>query len=335
MTFENPNKIGLTREEYRDILKQLKNEKLESKIVKILEVTTQWIKGKLRKIVVAAVILANGLFAAQTFACDEYTVRAGDTWSKLSARTGFTVEYLQQINGKKTPLLKAGETVILPNMEEYMADAAEHGPAVASILANHSLPLNEHHPQPELKKETGQSKQIHVVQKGDNLWKIARHYATTTEILMEKNGLASTLLKPGQTLVVPDKIQSGQMRTEVSGSSHFQQTYTVQKGDNLWRIARTHQTTVEAIMKDNALPSTKLKENQKLIIKHQNIKTATARMDDIGDPTTIYLTNTEGKELILQIPYGKEEEFQRLRGKNIKVTYIEHHESTGKLVQYQ
>lgn len=352
MTFESPNKIGMTREEYRKIVQELKKRNIESKIVKIINVTTQWVKGKLRKVVLVAVILANGLFATQAFACDEYTIQAGDSWGKLSSRTGFTVAYLKQINGKETDFLKAGETVVLPSMEEYLADMPEHGTIDTSILIK-KPPVSKGNSQQDAGKNENHQKpsaaeQVHIVQKGDSLWKIARSYHTTVEKIMKDNGFTSAALKPGQKIIMHDPGQTNQPeKNPPAGSSNTEQgtgekpaidneqAYSVKKGDNLWKIARAHQTTVEKIMKDNQLTSTKLKINQKLVIKHESFKTATAKITDIGDPTTVYLTKEDGKELILQIPYGKEWEFQLLRGKKINVTYVEHHEGAGKLVQYK
>ncbi|HWO98072.1 MAG TPA: LysM peptidoglycan-binding domain-containing protein [Bacillus sp. (in: firmicutes)] len=352
MAFENPNKIGMTREEYRKIVEELKKQNAESKIVKILSVTTQWVKGKLRKVVLVVVLLANGLFASQAFACDEYTVKAGDSWGKLSNRTGFTVEYLKQINGKETDFLKIGETVVLPSMEEYLADVAEGGTPNPSILIKQP-PVSKENSRPaagkdEKHQDTAEDKQIHTVQKGDSLWKIAKSYRTTVETIMKDNGFTSSVLKPGQKIIIRHSQQGNQagkipaaessntaQSTEEKPAVHNEQTYSVKKGDNLWKIARAHQTTVEKIMKDNQLTSTKLKINQKLVIKHENFKSTTAKMVDIGDPTTVYLTKEDGKELILQIPYGREWEFQLLRGKKINVTYVEHQEGVGKLVQYK
>lgn len=43
----------------------------------------------------------------------------------------------------------------------------------------------------------------HRVQPGDNLWELARRFATTMESLMDANDLTTTTLRPGQELVIP------------------------------------------------------------------------------------------------------------------------------------
>jgi LysM repeat protein len=341
MTFENPNKIGITREEYKELLKELKRRKLGSKIVKIIGVTTKWIKGRLRKVVLAVVILANGLFATQAFACNEYSVQAGDSWGKLSKRTGFTIEYLKQINGKDTDFLKIGETVVLPDMEEYLADVEDYETLNTDILIKKLTKPTEHSRLEE--SRTNQDEQIYIVKKGDNLWKIARNHHTTVEKIMHDNHLTSTKLKPGQKIMIkhtettnnkPVDSQKTEQSSSENTASYKEKIYIVKKGDNLWKIARSHHTTVERLMKDNQLISSNLKIGQKIVIKHQNVKTVLAKMTDVGDPTTAYFMKEDGKELILQIPYGKEWEMQLLRGKKIKITYLEHDEGVGKLVHY-
>lgn len=46
---------------------------------------------------------------------------------------------------------------------------------------------------------------IYFVQKGDTLWKIAKHYNTTVKLIKDANKLESDLLIPGQKLLIPVK----------------------------------------------------------------------------------------------------------------------------------
>ncbi|MGG3798570.1 LysM peptidoglycan-binding domain-containing protein [Metabacillus fastidiosus] len=276
--------LEMTQKEYKEILQYLKKRDAKSKIVKILKVTTKLVKGKLRKVVIVIVILANGLFANQAFACNEYTVQAGDSWSKLSARTGFTIEYLKEINGKETNILKTGETIALPDMEEYLADSAHNKTINTNVLVK----------KPVISKETSkqnttttgnhnkavETKQVvYVVQKGDNLWKIARNYQTTIEKIMKDNGFSSTALKIGQTITIHQQKETEEpatgnkpakeQNTEENQPASTKHTYIVKSGDNLWKIARNYKTTVEKIMKDNGLSSTSLKIGQTITIHQQ------------------------------------------------------------------
>ncbi len=76
---------------------------------------------------------------------------------------------------------------------------------------------------------TGQS--THVVQPGENLFRIALRYGTTTQAVASANGIANpALIYVGQTLIIPS---GGQPSPPTEGAT----TYVVQPGDNLFRIA--------------------------------------------------------------------------------------------------
>jgi membrane-bound lytic murein transglycosylase D len=49
--------------------------------------------------------------------------------------------------------------------------------------------------------------------------------------------------------------------------SDYVKTYIIKKGDNLFRIAKQYGTTMDKIMKDNNLKSSKVKKGDKIVIK--------------------------------------------------------------------
>jgi LysM repeat protein len=72
----------------------------------------------------------------------------------------------------------------------------------------------------------------HVVQPGENMFRIALRYGTTVEAIASANGIANpALIYVGQTLVVP--ASGAQPPSPPTGET----TYVVQPGDNLFRIA--------------------------------------------------------------------------------------------------
>ena len=119
--------------------------------------------------------------------------------------------------------------------------------------------------------ETGTT---YTVQAGDNLYRIALKFGTTTDVLAAANGITDTgLVHVGQVLVIPGP-QSTVVPTEtpvpttppeptqpppeVTEAPEPAQpvgqetgTYVVQAGDNLYRIAQRHNTTVAELMAIN------------------------------------------------------------------------------------
>lgn len=83
------------------------------------------------------------------------------------------------------------------------------------------------------------------VKKGDTLWSISQNNNVTVEQIQKWNNLSSTLIFPEQTLQV-----SGEAEATTSND-----TYTVVKGDTLYKIATTHGITVGELMSWNGLSS--------------------------------------------------------------------------------
>jgi LysM repeat protein len=87
---------------------------------------------------------------------------------------------------------------------------------------------------------------IHVVQRGENLTKIAARYGTTVQAIMQANGLSNpNFVYVGQRLRIP----SGSAPPAGGGAT----VHVVQRGENLFRIARRYGTTISAIMQANGL----------------------------------------------------------------------------------
>jgi len=75
-------------------------------------------------------------------------------------------------------------------------------------------------------------KVTHVVQRGENLFRIALRYGTTVQAIASANGIANPArIYAGQTLTIPS--QGTQPPAPPTGET----TYVVQRGDNLFRIA--------------------------------------------------------------------------------------------------
>jgi LysM repeat protein len=91
---------------------------------------------------------------------------------------------------------------------------------------------------------------VHVVQRGDTLYSIARRYGTTVQAIMSANGLRNgNFIWVGQRLTIPGT-SSG---SSSGGGTASGGVYVVRRGDTLYSIARRHGTTVQAIMNANGL----------------------------------------------------------------------------------
>lgn len=99
---------------------------------------------------------------------------------------------------------------------------------------------------PRLDEATGS--QVHTVQVGETLALIARRYGLTTDELMTANGLTDVnSIYAGQELIIP-----GDAVEQVTSSDL---SYTMVRGDSLYRIALIFGVTVDDLLAANSLPT--------------------------------------------------------------------------------
>lgn len=99
---------------------------------------------------------------------------------------------------------------------------------------------------------------VHVVRAGENLFRIALRYNTTSTAIQRLNGITDVrALRVGQRLTII---------TCRGGSSGGYGTYVVQPGDNLFRIALRFGTSVAALRSANGLRSNIISVGQVLRI---------------------------------------------------------------------
>lgn len=104
---------------------------------------------------------------------------------------------------------------------DYGVDAAEAKPIENSSSTTSSTPTSGY--------------ETYTVKKGDSLWKIAQNLlgnGSRYKEIMTLNSLTSTTIHPGLVLMIP-----GTNKTAAAASQTVQ-TYTVKKGDSLWKIAQ-------------------------------------------------------------------------------------------------
>ena len=106
--------------------------------------------------------------------------------------------------------------------------------------------------------------EVHIVQPGETLSQIARQYGTTVANLQELNGLPdANYVRYGQRLL----IDAGETAAPAPQSAEVYQLYTVQPGDNLFRLAGKHGISLSGLMSMNGFSSEEwLKVGQELLV---------------------------------------------------------------------
>ncbi|CDC62393.1 peptidoglycan-binding LysM [Clostridium sp. CAG:417] len=160
-----------------------------------------------------------------------YTVKAGDNLYNIAKKYNTTVDKIKRDNNLQSNNLTIGKILLIEDTSDQSTIEECFGEEYEAPSSNIT----------------------YTVQKGDNLYSIANKYNTTVNEIKSLNNLTSNNLSIGQQLRIP---------TNASGNI----TYTVQKGDNLYGIARKYNTTVNEIKRKNNLTSNNLSIGQQLII---------------------------------------------------------------------
>jgi LysM repeat protein len=113
---------------------------------------------------------------------------------------------------------------------------------IGGLLAGMALAVT-----PVRAARSNQDSVVHVVQWGETLFSIARHYGTSVEAISAANGIADpTRIYAGQRLTIPT---AEVPRVPAAAGA----THVVGPGENLYRIALRYGTTAQALAEFNAI----------------------------------------------------------------------------------
>ena len=146
-----------------------------------------------------------------------HIVKSGETLTRISARYGTTIAAIKQANGLKSDAIGAGQHLVIPtDRPQRGANSARnegggHKKSQSSASTAQSTAPGEKAAQKEGKYEYdnplldgNETYGYYAVQKGDNLYALARDFFTSMNELQRLNKLGnSTIIYPGDELIVP------------------------------------------------------------------------------------------------------------------------------------
>jgi membrane-bound lytic murein transglycosylase D len=190
----------------------------------------------------------------QRMRVERYEVRSGDTVASIAKRFATTTEVVRELNGlAPNDGIQIGAEIRVPSAITTLPPKVL---AAAALVDNGG------------RSRTGGV--VHVVRKGDSLWKIARRNNMDVKTLARLNGI-----QPGATLRTGQRLRlagtAPTARATSTGGANVvregnQVTYTVRRGDTLYSIAKVLQVSIESLREWNSLGSSQvIRPGQKLV----------------------------------------------------------------------
>ena len=165
----------------------------------------------------------------------EHRVASGETLSHIAILYGVPVRELQAANPSVRPTrMRIGTTLTIPKRGSRQAQAAQGS---AFVGGGTSPGGGGPSASPSPRRAPGK---LHVVSRGESLWRIAQRYRVTINQIRGWN----------PDLGRSDAIFPGdELRVQEPGSV----TYRVQRGDTIWDIAVAHGLSADALLRYNGM----------------------------------------------------------------------------------
>ena len=137
------------------------------------------------------------------------------------------------------------------------------------------------------------AQQIHVVQPGENLYRISLRYGVTVQAIQAANGLTSYTIYVGEQLIIPDAgAPVAPAATSTPPAETSSVTHIVQPGETLFLIGLSYNIPWDKIQAANGLTSEKIYVGQTLIIPGGDSAVTPAALDTSAPTDTPAATPT-------------------------------------------
>lgn len=108
-----------------------------------------------------------------------HVVQPGETLFRIALNHGITVDALRAANGIAGNTIYVGQVLVIPGSGAVSTTSPDTQPAAASVNG------------------------VHIVQRGENLFRIGLRYGVSVSSLQAANGLSGTTIYVGQRLAIP------------------------------------------------------------------------------------------------------------------------------------
>lgn len=214
-------------------------------------------KKQAASLITAAVL--TSAFSSVAFA-DTYTVKKGDTLSRIALTYKTTVIDLKKTNNLSSDLIYVNQTLTVPG----------------------TTTVNKPDVSPSKQPAQTDTASDYVVVSGDTLSKIASQHKISLSNLMKWNNLSGHLIYPGQKLKIStgsiasnpapaqtQPIPVSSSNTPATTAKPAQTEYIIKSGDTLSKIGKQFNMSVQELKNLNNLKSDMIYAGQKLLVSKE------------------------------------------------------------------
>ncbi len=239
-----------------------------------------------------------------------HKLSAGETLFSLSKQYGSTVEEIISSNqGMAIHQLAIGDTLRIPLSPQVIQ------PANTNVIA------------------------VHVVNKSETLYSIARKYEVDVQQIKSWNHLGNTPLSIGQKLIIYDEKPEIPESENAPPPDNTLQVHVVRQGETLYSVSKDYQVTVDQLIEWNQLQSNGISLGQKLIVSQPDQLAQPKDTSEVVQPGIDSAISPINKETQPDAPVKNteikeiEEKEERKEVKTIRDEEKKDHESYKKFTQ--
>ncbi|MGL2965446.1 LysM peptidoglycan-binding domain-containing protein [Flavobacterium sp. XGLA_31] len=193
-----------------------------------------------------------------------HKVKSGDNLGEISDKYGVTVAEVKKWNHLKGNNIASGTSLkIIKNERVVTTVRKEVKNSKAVAEPETAVASNDN-------DATQNPKDYYQVQKGDNLFSIAKKFNVSLENLKKWNNLEDMNVQLGSKLALANTAESN-VEEEAPKTETKIVEYKVKKGDNIGSIAKKYNTTVDQIKEWNGLEDNNIKLGTSLTVSKKEV----------------------------------------------------------------
>ncbi|TDP60068.1 LysM peptidoglycan-binding domain-containing protein [Flavobacterium dankookense] len=226
-----------------------------------------------------------------------YKVKKGDNLGEIADKHGVSVAEVKKWNKLKSNNIMLGANLKIVKNERVVTTVKKEikQPKIVENNENEAITSSENNDD-----ATQNPKDYYEVQKGDNLFYIAKKFNVSIEDLKKWNNLEDGNIQLGSKLTLMNaKDDKNEEVSEPKTETKIVE-YTVKRGDNLGAIAKKYNASLSDLKDWNELESTDIQVGSKLIVS----KKLFVVNDDKPSKKEVAANNEKSKEKLYLVKHG-------------------------------